>query len=72
MISGQEHPGMAAALRQAEDVLAHGWAHTCDLATPLESLTADGHWYCLGCLYEEAWRAGYGAGLTDGMAVERA
>jgi hypothetical protein len=66
MTNGHHHAGMAAAVHDAERMLAGALTHTCDLVVPLDSLTAEGHWVCLGCLYEEAWRHGYGAGLADG------
>jgi hypothetical protein len=67
MTNGRINYDMAVVLHTAERMLAGELVHTCDLAVPLEGLTAEGHWVCLGCLYEEAWRQGYGAGVADGM-----
>jgi hypothetical protein len=66
---GRVHGRMSQALAEAERSLINGYVHICDLVVPLDALTADGHWCCLGCLYEEAWRDGYVAGVRDGYAM---
>jgi hypothetical protein len=65
MDNGRLHKDLAAAVTTGQRGLTQG--HMCDLAHPVEALTAYGEWVCLGCVYWEAWGTGFGMGYRAGL-----